>query len=508
MFKDNIRLIERDEEIELSAIQAYLRKIDKVIEAGPYKDTWESLSQVGEPTWYKNAKFGIFIHWGAYAVPAFGSEWYPRYMYQKDSSTYAYHLENYGEPKIFGYDKIISMFKAEKYNPSDWAHLFKESGARFVMPVAEHHDGFQMYNSELSEWNAVKKGPKRDVLGELKKEVEEHDMVFAASSHRAENFWFMNGAMDFDSGLNDEGYVEPYGYRIKVDGTVGNPTPKEDYRNNVPKEHLEDWLARTCELIDRYQPKVLWFDWWIQNVAFKPYLRKLAAYYYNRGRQWGVDVAINYKDDAFVKNTAIFDIERGQLAGINPRFWQTDTAIAKNSWCYTENNVFKQPEEILCDLLDIVSKNGAMLLNVGPRADGTITQEEQHILRSIGTWLEANGEAIYDTTYWVVFGEGPTQIVEGTFQDDKRKAYTNEDIRYTFKPPYIYASVLKWPENNKVLLRAFAKSSQNFKGIIEKVSLLAYDTSVDYSMTEKGLKLMVNQPIDTIYPVTFRIKID
>lgn len=492
----------------MSKVNEYLKLIDEVIEQGAYKADWASLSAVPEPEWYKKAKFGIFIHWGVYAVAEFSSEWYPRLMYLEGDPCYEHHIKTFGAHKDFGYKDFIPMFKAEKFDPSKWADLFKEAGARFVMPVAEHHDGFQMYDSDISDFNSVKMGPKRDVIGELKQEVEDLDMVFTASSHRAENFWFMNGAMTFDSGLDHEGYEEPYGYRVKVDGTTGNPTPKNDYGDKVPKAHLDDWLARTCELVDKYQPKVVWFDWWIQNVSFKPYLQKFAAYYYNRGLEWGVDVAINYKDDAYVRGTAIYDVERGQLADINPRFWQTDTAVAKNSWSYTPNNDFKTPESIVCDLIDIVSKNGAMLLNIGPKADGTITSEDEHVLKSIGKWLKANGEAIYDTTYWMVYGEGPTEIVEGTFQDVKREAFTTEDVRYTYKPPYIYASVLKWPEDGQVKLKSFGYSSKHFKGLIDDISLLAYDHIVNVERRDDAMNLSIDGEIDTTYPVTFKLKIN
>jgi len=377
------------------------------------------------------------------------------------------------------------------------------------MPLAEHHDVLQMYSSDISDWNAVKMGPHRDVMGDLKSEVEKRDMVFTASSHRAENFWFFNGASTFDSGLEEGVYQEPYGYRIQVDGTPGNPQPRDIYDGEkVPKEHLDDWLVRTCELVDKYQPKVVWFDWWIQNGHFKPYLKKFAAYYYNRGVEWGHGVSINYKNDAYAKGTAIFDVERGQLPDINPRFWQTDTAVAKNSWCYTENNDFKTPESIVCDMLDIVSKNGAMLLNIGPKADGTITEEDTAVLKGIGAWMKANGEAVYDTTYWQVYGEGPTEIVEGTFQDVSREAYTAEDIRYTYKAPYIYAHALKWPEDGKVSLRKMCLKGKWFEGIIDDIDLVAYDNPVTYTRDEEGLHLTVDGKIETTYPVTFKIKID
>ncbi len=491
----------------MSIVQHYLKEVESVIAKGPYKDTWASLAKVETPKWYMNSKFGIFIHWGVYSVPAFDNEWYPRNMYQKDSKCYQHHIEVYGLHKSFGYKDFIPMFKAEKFDPQAWATLFKEAGAKYIMPVCEHHDGFQMYDSEISDWNALKMGPKRDLIRDLKKAVEEAGLTFAASSHRAENFFFFNGAMSFESGLNHEGCEEPYGYRRLVDGTDGVPHQLEDYKEKVPTEHLEDWLARCCELIDKYQPKILYFDWWIQNKEFKPYLRKLAAYYYNRGLEWGQEVAINYKEDAYVKGTAIFDVERGQLSGINPSFWQTDTSVAKNSWCYTQGNEYKKPHDIICDLIDIVSKNGTLLLNIGPKADGTIPEEDTYILKSIGSWLNDNGQAIYNTRPWTVYGEGPTQPETGAFTDTHRSDYTSEDIRYTYHPPYLYASIMKWPENGQVSLKALGKSQKIFRGYLQKISLLAYDYPVDFTTTDEELSLSVKKNINTPYPVVVKIEI-
>ncbi len=487
-------------------VAAYLDKINEVIAKGPYKDNWASLMEYPIPDWYQNAKFGIFIHWGAYSVPAFGSEWYPRQMYIQGTKEYEHHCRTYGSPKDFGYADFIPQFKAEKFNAAEWMELFQEAGARYVMPVAEHHDGFQMYDSDLSDWCASKMGPKRDVLGELKKAAEERGIVLCASSHRAENFWFYAGARDFDSGLQDGGFREPYGWRHPDFSKQDSVNTHDIYSTPASREHLENWLARTCEIVDKYQPKIIWFDWWIHNVSFKPYLKKFAAYYYNRSLEWGFPVAINYKYEAYAYNTAVFDVERGQLSQIRPRLWQTDTAVAKNSWGYTENNDFKNPVDIVCDLIDIVSKNGCMLLNIGPKADGTITEEDRNVLMGIGQWLKVNGESIYDTTFWQTFGEGPTEVKEGAFTDTDRSAFTSRDIRFTYKAPYVYANVLKAPENGTVRIQSLGQ--RTFNGDILAVELIGFPNSVSFERDAEQLTVHIEGEIHTDYPICLKITID
>jgi len=489
-------------------VSDYLKKVDDVITKGKYKDNWESLYAYPIPKWYKKAKFGIFIHWGIYSVPAFGNEWYPRNMYIQGTEEYEHHRKTYGDQKDFGYADFIPMFKAEHFDAEEWMKLIKASGAKYVMPVAEHHDGFQMYDSELSDWNAAKMGPHRDVLGQLKAAAEKEGIVFCASDHRAENYWFFGGARHFDSGLQDIEFQEPYGYAHPVYADVDSVDALSQNIYSLPasKEHLENWLARLCELVDKYRPKIVYFDWWIQNVSFKPYLKKFAAYYYNRALEWGEEVAINNKFEAFAYQTSVFDIERGQLNEISPRLWQTDTAVAKNSWGYTEHNDFKNPADIVCDLIDIVSKNGCMLLNIGPKSDGTITKEDQEVLLSIGKWLNKNGESIYDTNYWKTYGEGPTEVKKGAFTDVDREPFTSKDIRFTYHAPYIYANVLSWPEDGKVSIKSFGQKA--FNGNIKNVQVLGYDIPVTFTRNEKELFVQVNGNIDTKFPVCLKIEMD
>ncbi|GHO97700.1 alpha-L-fucosidase [Reticulibacter mediterranei] len=446
------------------------------IATGPFAASWDSLKGYTVPEWYQDAKFGIFIHWGVYAVPAFGNEWYPRNMYVQGTPEFQHHVETYGPHTQFGYKDFIPLFTAEKFDPDHWANLFRRAGAEFVVPVAEHHDGFALYDCGFSGWNAVQKGPKRDIIGELAEAVRRQWLVFGLSSHRAEHWWFFNGGMAYDSDVQDTQYAGLYG-----------PAQPETLPPN--EEFLDDWLARTCELVDKYQPQLIWFDWWIEQPIFRSYLQQFAAYYYNQGAQWQRGVAINYKHNAFPEEAAVFDIERGQLSDLRPRFWQTDTAVAKNSWGYTSNQEYKTVTSIIGDLVDIVSKNGALLLNIGPRPDGTIPEQEEEMLLEIGRWLNVNGEAIYGTRPWKIFGEGPTRIETGSFTDTKRSAFTGQDIRFTTRKETLYATVLAWPEDGNVTIKALASDGNLFGRQIGKVELLGHTEELRWRQESAGLAI-------------------
>ena len=485
----------------------YLKLIDDVIGHGRYKADWDSLSGHKIPDWYYEAKLGIFIHWGIYSVPAYACEWYPRWMYCKDSREYNYHKEKFGDPKDFGYKDFIPMFKGEKFDADEWTDLFKKAGARYVMPVCEHHDGFAMYDSDLNRWNAAKMGPCRDVVREIREACEDKCLAFCGSTHRAEHFFFMNMGRTMDCDVNDEEYRDFYGPAYlcpELSDTAVFHTLEDVFSPAKPTEEwLEDWLVKTCELIDRCRPLILYFDTWIQNAAFKPYLKKVCAYYYNRAEEWGKEVTINYKHEAFPPTVATFDVERGALTDISPVPWQTDTAIGKKSWGYIEDNEFKPARQIICDLIDIVSKNGMLLINIGPKPDGTITREETAVLNELGDWMNINGEGIYGTVPWKTFGEGETNNAAGSFMDNEEKLFTSKDYRFTYRNGYLYAFCMR-PDSE-----IFTISSLRIKGerdiVTGTVDVLGDYDVISTSRDENGMKIVLDKTPSSDKPVCFKI---
>ncbi|OPZ27507.1 MAG: Alpha-L-fucosidase [Bacteroidetes bacterium ADurb.BinA174] len=452
-----------------------------------FQPNWENIAKNYKfPQWFVDGKFGIFIHWGVYAVPAFENEWYARNMYQKDSKVYEHHIATWGTQDKFGYKDFIPMFKAEKFNADEWAKLFKAAGAKYVVLVAEHHDGFSMYASDLNKWNAAQMGPKKDIVGLLKAAAEKEGLTFGLSTHRAENAWFYNGGMKFPSDVQDMD-ISLYGRRYA----------DQTYTDDVARE----WLTHTYELVNKYKPMLIWFDWTVNDSILMPYFNKFLAYYYNNALDWGEEVVVNTKQ-GYPTNIQVWDVERGKAENMMLFPWQTDTSVGKKSWCYIDGEENKTPEQIVHDLIDIVSKNGNLLLNIGPRADGTITDEQKNILLSIGEWLNINGESIYETRCWKKFGEGETESTKGSFSDNKATAYTAQDMRFTTKGNDFYVITLNW--DNEILVKSLNKGTVNDAKILD-VSLLGSKEKIDWKLTDKGLVLRFPSTKPCDYAYSFKV---
>ncbi|MBE1161073.1 alpha-L-fucosidase [Dyella sp. 7MK23] len=484
------------------ARQAILSQALKTAWQGPMQPDWQRLTGYTTPEWYRDAKFGIFIHWGVYSVAAYKGEWYPRHAYERTgeyADYYQHQIATYGPMPQVGYKDLIPRFKAEHFDPNAWAALFREAGARYVVPVAEHHDGFAMYNSRLSDWTAVKMGPHRDVIGELAKAVRAQGMKLGLSSHRAEHDWFYEYGRTFNSDVNDPRYAALYGPAHPSVSNKGEDGQEVDW-TFVSDAYLNDWLARSSEIVQDYHPDLMYFDWWVGQPRFRQALAEFAAFYYNQAAARGQGVVLNYKLNDMRPGTGTMNIERGQAADIRPQPWQTETSISPDSWGYAEGDTYKSPDEIVQLLADVVSKNGNLLLNIGPKADGTIPSEAQGILHAIGQWMHANGEAIYSTRPWQRFGEGPTQVVAGTMQDTKTKPYTADDFRFTTKDNHLYAIEMAWPASGHAQIHSITPSMK-----VSAVTLLATGKTLAFEQRADGLHLTLPAQPAGVHVYAYRI---
>ena len=461
----------------------WLAAVDKGRTDGPFRPDWASLQTYKTPAWYGDAKFGIFVHWGLYSLPAFGSEWYSRNMYIEGSPEYAHHIQTYGPHTKFGYKDFIPKFTAEHFDPEAWTALFRDAGARYVVPVAEHHDGFSMYDTGLSDYSTVKMGPKRDIVAAVKAAALKHNLHFCLSSHRAEHDWFFEGGRKFPSDVSDPAHAGLYGpAQTRIVGPDSDNL-FSDY-TYVSQFWLDDWLARQAELVDRYEPELVYFDWWIGQPSFRNTLPFFLAYYYNKAARKNGSAIVNYKLGEFADGAGVLDIERGQAPGIRPDAWQTCTSISDKSWGYIENDTYKSAQQILHLLADVVSKNGNLLLNVGPHGDGRIPDAARDTLLAVGSWLKVNGEAVYGTRPWERFGEGPTENANGSFAESKAKPYTARDFRFTTRGGTLYAIQLAEPEGGRALITAIRPDRP-----VKRVSLLGHGAALTFQQTEAGLAL-------------------
>ena len=484
-------------------IDGILAEIEQVNATGKYKPDWESLAAHPVPEWYRKSRFGIFIHWGAYSVPAYFNEWYPRLMYYKGNPVYRHHVRKYG--REFPYRKFTELFTAPLFDAEKWLETIKASGAQFVMPVAEHHDGYKMYDSDLSRWTTVKQAMRRDVLGELSAAAEKNSVVFTTSSHRAEHYWFLNGArtLGYRTEANDSRYSDFYGPMATVVNRNGLRAMLRGERGIVPDaEWLKDWLAHTAELVKRYFPKALYFDWWVWIPQFRPYMKKFLAYYYNLAEARGEEVVVEYKSDALMYGAGVYDRERGQLSGFSPAVWQSDTATAKNAWCHCTTNRYKKAVDVAAAMADVISKNGVFVLNIGPYADGRLHEKDVAILEALGKWTAKNADALFNSSPYKLFWEGRRHKAK-SFGDSLK--YSPRDVRYTYRPCHVYAIVLKPSRNGIYKMKSLRADRDEFGFGITGVFMNG--SPVKWRQTSKALVIEAPAAEDGMPPV-FDIRID
>jgi len=470
---------------------------------GPFQPTWESIrDNYHTPSWFNPAKFGIFIHWGLYSIPARINEWYIRHMYTNDVE---WHTEHYGPPNKFGYKDFIPLFTVPKYEPTAWAQLFKLAGAKYVVPVAEHQDGFAMWNSDITPWCAGKMGPKRDLTGELAAAVKKEGLIFGLSSHRMEHHDFAYPASGVSSDEFDPRYAGFYGPPI-----AGNMND-----GGASQAFQEDWLARVQELVDKYEPQLIFFDNGVNPRNYDPVKLRAAAYYFNRATQWGKEVTFTTKDVAFLAGS-VQDFEKQQRAPrwIYPYPWQVDDSLG-STWGYTEGMTYRSADNVLRELIEMASMGGNLMLNISPMGDGSIPDTQQKILLAIGDWLRTNGEGIYNSRPWSKYGEGPSVPSEcppdwkggsaanqaDSMKSRLRAAITESEFRFTQVGRSLYVFGLKWPARQAVIRSLAAPAAR-----VEAVTLLGSSPQpLQFKQTNEALVVSMPAASDTPNPYTLRV---
>jgi alpha-L-fucosidase len=488
---------------------------------GIFKPTWESLTQYKTPDWFRNAKFGIWAHWGPQCQPEFG-DWYAREMYMEGHAKNKYHIEKYGHPSVFGFKDVINQWKAENWNPEELVSLYKNAGAKYFMALANHHDNLDLYNSKYHKWNSLNVGPKKDLIGGWEKAARNNGLHFGVSVHAAHAWSWYETAQRSDKNGKYAGV--PYdGKLTKKDGkgkwwegldpqelyAQNHPLSENSHENNgihkqwdwgngvsIPsKAYCDKFLKRTIDLIDKYSPDLIYFD--DTALPLHPISDaglKIAAHFYNKNiKDKGSLQAVLFGKilNEQQRKCMVWDIERGQSNNIEPLPWQTDTCIG--SWHYNkpvfDNHKYKSAKTVVHTLVDVVSKNGNLCLSVPVKGDGTIDSDERRIVEEIGKWMLVNSESIYDTRPWKIFGEGPAienaaPLTAQGFNEGKGKTFGAEDIRFVAKNEILYATFFAWPETRRVVIKNLSK--EKYKAI-SKAQLLGASDNLSFNYTAEGL---------------------
>jgi alpha-L-fucosidase len=477
----------------------------------PFAPTRESLRAYQVPEWYRDAKFGIWSHWGPQSAIEDG-DWYARKMYIQGTEQYDYQLKTYGHPSKVGYKDLVNIWKADKWQPDYLMGLYKKAGAKYFVSMGVHHDNFDLWNSKYTRWNAVEMGPKRDVVGTWRDAARKHDLRFGVSEHLWISYKWFSVSHTSDStgplaGVSYDGVDANYADLYHDAGCVKFAGPNVEWNDNgIPDSWRKHYLDRMTDLIDKYQPDLLYTD---GHLPFEEYGLKMVSHLYNVSAQLhggNVEAIYTSKEPSdCAVGTCVLDHERGVADGIAQNTWQTDTCIGQ--WHYKRGQVYKTPKQVIDLLCDIVSKNGNLLLNFPLPNSGELDPEEMRVLEGITAWMAVNSEGIYATRPWKIYGEGPStkiQLETTRFNESKRAAFTAEDIRFTTKGSTLYAFVMGWPEK-EALLPALATASAQPPGKIRHVALLGYSGAVKWNQDATGLH--VQMPAEKLSDIAITLKV-
>jgi alpha-L-fucosidase len=496
---------------------------------GPFKPTEESLTNYKVPDWYRDAKLGIWAHWGPQCQPEMG-DWYAQRMYQFNGPIYKFHVQKYGHPSKFGFKDVINEWKADKWDPEQLISLYKRAGAKFFASMANHHDNFDMFDSTYQQWNSVKIGPKKDLVGGWEKAARAAGLKFAISCHgdRAWSWYQLAQGSDTSGDLKGVPYD---GLMTKADGVgkwwegldpqdlyaqyhaLGRYGWTQDGNPPLAKAYCEKFFNRIIDVIDKHKPDLIYFDDTVMPIYPSSDVGpRIAAYLYNTNlaRNGTLEAVMTGKGlngrNVGWRDALLLDVERGVTNGGETKPWQTDTCIG--SWHYQrslfEQHKYKTSLQVVQMLVDIVSKNGNLMLNIPIRGDGTIDDDEVKVLEGLANWMQANGDGIYSTRPFKVYGEGPSTAAQpaGRFGGarDVRK-YTAEDFRFTAKGETLYAFMMEWPKDGKATIKSLARGSENFPKEIGKVELLGADGALTFTRDANGLgvNLPEKKPGDYAY---------
>jgi alpha-L-fucosidase len=509
---------------------------------GAFQPNWESLAQYAVPEWFRDAKFGIWAHWSAQCVPEQG-DWYARLMYQQGAPAYEYHLRHYGHPSRFGFMEIDHLWKAEAWEPRRLMELYRNAGAKYFVALANHHDNFDTYESKYHGWNSVNIGPKRDIVGIWAETAREAGLRFGVSNHSAHAWHWFQTAYGYDGagplagvrydaavlrredgkekwwegldpqdlytgpnlqlpdGLHDIATIKLW--HEQHDGVWTEDPPPDNAR------FVQHWSLRCRDLLEKYHPDLVYFD--DEGLPLGQAGLDVTAWFYNQSlvRNHGApDVVVTGKKlKPHQRGAVVEDVERGFSDSLRAMPWQTDTCLG--NWHYDrslfERHGYKSAGSVITRLCDVVAKNGNLLLSVPLRGNGTIDSDEGAILEALAGWMKINGEAIFGTRPWKIYGEGPTQVHAGAFGEGDLKAFTAEDIRFTTRGGTLYALVMAWPDANTLTIKSLAAGVQ---GQVHRVELLGTGQALRHLRNERGLTIALPQHKHGDYACAFRVSGD